>query len=119
MTRLPHVAQPDVKQAISSKRAAALEPAGLTVSQFGLLAYLLGASQAPTKASSIGTIAEWLRMDPTALNRNLKPLAGHRIGQCVSRQACRPHTRPEAVPIEIAHYAAGWDSSNVTMQQNP
>jgi DNA-binding MarR family transcriptional regulator len=53
----------------------ALEPAGLTVSQFGLLAYLLGASRAPSNASSIGTIAEWLGMDPTTLNRNLKPLA--------------------------------------------
>ena len=27
--------------------------------------------------------------------------------------------RSEAVPIEIAHYAAGWDGSNVKMQQNP
>ena len=52
----------------------ALEPSGLTVSQFGLLAYLLGASRAPPNASSIGTIAEWLGMDPTTLNRNLKPL---------------------------------------------
>jgi DNA-binding MarR family transcriptional regulator len=52
----------------------ALEPSGLTVSQFGLLAYLLGASRAPSNASSIGTIAEWLGMDPTTLNRNLKPL---------------------------------------------
>jgi DNA-binding MarR family transcriptional regulator len=38
------------------------------------LAYLLGASRAPSNASSIGTIAEWLGMDPTTLNRNLKPL---------------------------------------------
>ena len=53
----------------------ALGPSGLTVSQFGLLAYLLGASRAPSNASSIGTIAEWLGMDPTTLNRNLKPLA--------------------------------------------
>ena len=53
----------------------ALEPSGLTVSQFGLLAYLLGASGALSNASSIGTIAEWLGMDPTTLNRNLKPLA--------------------------------------------
>ena len=52
----------------------ALGPSGLTVSQFGLLAYLLGASRAPSNASSIGTIAEWLGMDPTTLNRNLKPL---------------------------------------------
>ena len=49
-------------------------PAGLTVNQFGLLGYLHGASFAPAQASSIGTIAEWLGMDPTTLNRNLKPL---------------------------------------------
>jgi DNA-binding MarR family transcriptional regulator len=52
----------------------ALEPAGLTVNQFGLLGYLFGASRAPAQASSIGSIAEWLGMDPTTLNRNLKPL---------------------------------------------
>jgi len=52
----------------------ALEPSGLTVNQFGLLGYLHGASFAPAHASSIGTIAEWLGMDPTTLNRNLKPL---------------------------------------------
>jgi len=51
-----------------------LEPAGLTVNQFGLLGYLHGASRAPAQASSIGSIAEWLGMDPTTLNRNLKPL---------------------------------------------
>ena len=48
-------------------------PTGLTVNQFGLLAYLCGASLARTNAS-IGTMAEWLGMDPTTLNRNLKPL---------------------------------------------
>jgi DNA-binding MarR family transcriptional regulator len=52
----------------------ALEPSGLTVNQFGLLGYLHGASRAPAHASSIGAIAEWLGMDPTTLNRNLKPL---------------------------------------------
>lgn len=51
----------------------ALEPAGLTVNQFGLLGYLYGASLARAKPS-IGAIAEWLGMDPTTLNRNLKPL---------------------------------------------
>jgi DNA-binding MarR family transcriptional regulator len=53
----------------------ALEPAGLTVSQFGLLAYLHGADLARSSDLSIGTVAEWLGMDPTTLNRNLKPLA--------------------------------------------
>jgi DNA-binding MarR family transcriptional regulator len=51
----------------------ALEPAGLTVMQFGLLARLFGASLR-SEVSSIGAIAEWLGMDPTTLNRNLKPL---------------------------------------------
>jgi DNA-binding MarR family transcriptional regulator len=51
-----------------------IEPAGLTVNQFGLLGYLFGASRAPAQASSIGSIADWLGMDPTTLNRNLKPL---------------------------------------------
>ena len=52
----------------------ALHPAGLTINQFGLLAYLHGATLTPSTAPSIGTIAEWLGMDPTTLNRNLKPL---------------------------------------------
>ena len=49
----------------------ALEPTGLTASQFGLLGYLHGASSAPAHASSIGAIAEWLGIDPKTLNRNL------------------------------------------------
>ena len=52
----------------------ALEPAGLTVMQFGLLANLFGASFRRSDVSSIGAIAERLGMDPTTLNRNLKPL---------------------------------------------
>jgi DNA-binding MarR family transcriptional regulator len=51
----------------------ALQRTGLTVNQFGLLAYLCGASLARTNAS-IGTTAEWLGMDPTTLTRNLTPL---------------------------------------------
>ena len=51
----------------------ALQRTGLTVNQFGLLAYLCSASLARTNAS-IGTTAEWLGMDPTTLTRNLKPL---------------------------------------------
>jgi DNA-binding MarR family transcriptional regulator len=51
-----------------------LEPAGLTVTQFGLLANLSGAAFGGSVVSSIGAIAERLDMDPTTLNRNLKPL---------------------------------------------
>lgn len=47
-----------------------LEPAGLTVSQFGLLARLHAAG----RNLSIGALAERAGMDPTTLNRNLKPL---------------------------------------------
>jgi DNA-binding MarR family transcriptional regulator len=65
----------------------ALEPAGLTVNQFGLLGYLHGASFAPAHASSIGTIAEWLGMDPTTLNRNLKPLLAKRMVKNVADPA--------------------------------
>jgi len=42
--------------------------------QFGLLANLFGASLRRSEVSSIGAIADWLGMDPTTLNRNLKPL---------------------------------------------
>jgi DNA-binding MarR family transcriptional regulator len=53
----------------------ALKPAGLTVNQFGLLAKLYGASLVGRQGLSIGVLAERLGMDPTTLNRNLKPLA--------------------------------------------
>jgi DNA-binding MarR family transcriptional regulator len=52
----------------------ALEPAGLTVNQFGLLAKLYGASLRGRASLSVGALAERLGMDPTTLNRNLKPL---------------------------------------------
>ncbi len=53
----------------------ALEPAGLTANQFSLLSFLYNAGVAGSNGLSIGAIADWLAMDPTTLNRNLKPLA--------------------------------------------
>ncbi len=50
-----------------------LEPAGLTVNQFGLLARLYGA-KLRREILPIGTLAERVGMDPTTLNRSLKPL---------------------------------------------
>jgi DNA-binding MarR family transcriptional regulator len=50
-----------------------LEPAGMTVNQFGLLARLYGASLR-RETLPITTLAERLGMDPTTLNRSLKPL---------------------------------------------
>lgn len=48
-----------------------LAPAGLRITQFGLLAHLAEKS-APM---AIAELATALHMDPTTLNRNLKPLA--------------------------------------------
>lgn len=45
-----------------------LEAAGLTITQFGVLASLLSGRMA------IGPLAEQLLMDPTTLTRNLQPL---------------------------------------------
>jgi len=46
-----------------------LEASGLTITQYGLLAYL-----AATAETTIGALAEKLAMDPTTLTRNLRPL---------------------------------------------
>jgi DNA-binding MarR family transcriptional regulator len=50
-----------------------LEPAGLTVNQFGLLGRLYGAHQRG-ELLAIGALAERVGMDPTTLNRSLKPM---------------------------------------------
>jgi DNA-binding MarR family transcriptional regulator len=51
----------------------ALEPAGLTIGQFGLLAHL-AATSPNGHGIAIGALAEARGMDPTTLTRNLKPL---------------------------------------------
>jgi DNA-binding MarR family transcriptional regulator len=51
-----------------------LEPAGLTISQFGLMAQIQGTSRGGGTGPSIGVVAERFGMDPTTLNRALKPL---------------------------------------------
>ena len=51
----------------------AMEPAGLTVGQFGLLSRLYGA-KARREVVPIGILAERMGMDPTTLSRSLKPL---------------------------------------------
>jgi len=50
-----------------------LEPTGLTVNQFGLLGRIYGASQRG-ELLAVGALAERVGMDPTTLNRSLKPL---------------------------------------------
>ena len=51
-----------------------LAPAGITAGQFSLLGRLYGAKLQGQDALSIGALAEQHGMDPTTLNRNLKPL---------------------------------------------
>lgn len=55
----------------------ALEPAGLTIGQFGLLAYLSTAASEQPGGIAIGALADARGMDPTTLTRNLKPLVAH------------------------------------------
>ncbi len=62
-----------------ARRAAAiydrqLEPAKLTISQFGLMAQIHGLSRARPPGPTLGTVAERFGMDPTTLNRSVKPL---------------------------------------------
>jgi DNA-binding MarR family transcriptional regulator len=56
-----------------------LAGAGLTANQFGLLAYLYRADLANEDGLSIGNLAEQAGVDPTTLNRNLKPLDAQRL----------------------------------------
>ena len=53
-----------------------LEPTGLTITQFGVLAGLYSGARI-----AIGPLAEQLCMDPTTLTRNMQPL--HRQGLVV------------------------------------
>jgi DNA-binding MarR family transcriptional regulator len=67
----------------------ALGIVGLTVNQFGLLAYLQGATLAGAHGLSISSVADFLGMDPTTLNRNLKPLAAKGLVMSAADQADR------------------------------
>jgi DNA-binding MarR family transcriptional regulator len=51
-----------------------LAPVGLTSGQFSLLSRLYGAQAEGRPVLPLGTLAELQVMDPTTLNRNLKPL---------------------------------------------
>ena len=52
----------------------ALEPVGITINQFGLLARLHGQSVAGQNELPIGALSDLVGMHPTTLNRDLKPL---------------------------------------------
>lgn len=82
-----------------------LEAAGLTITQYGLLANLAG-----TDETTIGALAEILAMDPTTLTRNLRPLIRQglvvhepdrhdRRVRCVSLSATGRETFENARPL--------------------
>ena len=52
-----------------------LDPVGITAGQFGLLANLAGLRMTGTDALPMRALAKRMGLDPTTLNRNLKPLA--------------------------------------------
>src|SRR5215470_7025581 len=52
----------------------ALEPAGITANQLGLLAKLHAATTRAPNGVSVGALANLVGMHPTTLNRDLKPL---------------------------------------------
>jgi len=57
----------------------ALEPVGLTVNQFGVLAILYGSSMQGHSGLSIGTLADRIGKHATTLNRDLKLLKARRL----------------------------------------
>jgi len=74
----------------------ALEPVGLTVNQFGLLAKLYGATQGGLAGLPIGVLADRVGMHPTTLNRDLKPLM---VQNLVADAAAPGDRRVRAVTI--------------------
>jgi DNA-binding MarR family transcriptional regulator len=57
----------------------ALEQAGVTVNQLGILAKLLGAALRGQSSLPIGTLAQRVGMHPSTLNRDLKPLENQKL----------------------------------------
>ena len=55
---------------------ACLEPAGLTIGQFGVLAHLFASAARGEDGCPVGTMADRLGVDPTTLKRTLAPLVG-------------------------------------------
>jgi len=91
-----------------------LEPFGLSITQFGIMAQLRRAPEL-----SIGELAERMVMDPTSLTRSLKPL--ERMGH--PRLAVDPHDRrtrrlsltPEGLAV-LRAARPGWEAAQSEVQ---
>jgi DNA-binding MarR family transcriptional regulator len=80
----------------------ALAPAALTITQFGLLAYLAAHGDV-----SIGELAEEMLMDPTTLTRTLRPLERRKL---IRITAAREDRRRRSVALSEAGRAAFRDA---------
>ena len=75
----------------------ALRPAALNINQFGLLAYLYGAKLEGRASVSIGALAEFTGLDPSALSRQLRPLTmrGWAAADATDRRKCAVSITPK------------------------
>ena len=80
----------------------ALAPAGLTITQFGLIAYLAAHGDV-----SIGELADEMLMDPTTLTRTLRPLERRKLIRIV---IARDDRRRRSVTLSDAGRAAFRDA---------
>lgn len=91
-----------------------LEPFGLSITQFGIMAQLRRAPEL-----SIGELAERMVMDPTSLTRSLKPLErmGHlRLAvDAHDRRTRRLSLTPEGLAVLNAA-RPGWEAAQLEVQ---
>jgi len=80
----------------------ALAPAGLTITQFGLIAYLAAHGDV-----SIGELADEMLMDPTTLTRTLRPLERRKLIRIVT---ARDDRRRRSVALSDTGRAAFRDA---------
>lgn len=98
-----------------------LEEAGLTIGQFGLLAFLDARAATGERGVAIGTVALARGMDPTTLTRNLKPLVAHGfVG--VERDANDRRVRTIAItPSGSKKYASArplWENAEARLKSD-
>ena len=92
-----------------------LEPYGLTITQYGLLAHIQR-----LEGTSIGALAAELVMDPTTLTRNLRPLRQRElVALAQSRHDKRTHTLSLTEQgRELLHHARpGWEKAQTHLAQ--
>ncbi|HEU0060363.1 MAG TPA: MarR family winged helix-turn-helix transcriptional regulator [Hyphomicrobiaceae bacterium] len=93
----------------------ALEPCGLTVTQYGLLGHI-----AALDGIGIGALAAKMVMDPTTLTRNLKPLLGQALVVLAPDPADRRARRLKLTDDgrrRLARAKPAWKSAQLYLEQ--